>query len=192
MATTVGALLGQHSTNPVKKTEFTTSSRKDWTKSIFPINSLQVHTSQTPTGTIADFSAFLDEFEDDDLRFNEPAYPPNFRNWRFSSEEDGVNWFHTEVSNIVLAAWGRYPQILQASHEKSFIINDDKTVDIAYSLAHKNQKYHVAIGEFKRGLIDFDQWSSGNLFKTQAALSQELRGYVLRPPGRLLRRNRVW
>lgn len=176
MATTVRQLLLEHSTNPTKDTKYVTGSNKDWTKDFPPITRLQVRTIRTSSGTQADFSAFLDEYEDEDLRFNETAYRPNYRQWRLSSEEDGVNWFHTEISNIVLAAWGRYPAITQASHEKTFIINDDKTVDVAYSVAHNGHKCHVAIGEFKRNLISINRWASGNLTdKIQVALSRELR-----------------
>jgi hypothetical protein len=60
---------------------------------------------------------FLTLYEDDDLRIQEMAYPPKYRQWRLAYEEDGINWFHSGVSNIVLAAWARYPAILQASHE---------------------------------------------------------------------------
>ena len=45
---------------------------------------------------------FYPEFEDDRLRRQEPAFPPSFRNYKFSVEEDNALWFHTEVSNIGL------------------------------------------------------------------------------------------
>ena len=34
-------------------------------------------------------------------------------------EEDTINWFHTEISDVVLGAWKRFPEILQTSPEKS-------------------------------------------------------------------------
>jgi hypothetical protein len=54
-------------------------------------------------------------YEDDDLRMQEIAYPPNYRKWRLAYEEDGINWLRSEVSNIVLAVWAGYPAVLQAS-----------------------------------------------------------------------------
>ena len=75
------------------------------------------------------------------------------------SEEDGIQWFHSEVSNIVLSAFARYPDILQASHEKALIENHtDQTVDTSYSVSHRKTRMHVAIGEIKRGLIRRDDW----------------------------------
>lgn len=115
------------------------------------------------------------------MRLNEPAYPPNYRRWRLQSEEDGINWFHTEVSNIVLAAWVRYPYQLQASHEKSLSddVAESQVVDIAYSIGPTGKRVQIAIGEFKRGIIEPEVWQSGNLARTQLPFSQELRGYVI-------------
>jgi hypothetical protein len=116
------------------------------------------------------------------LRLNEPVYPPNYRRWRLQSEEDGITWFHTEISNIVLAAWARYPELLQVSHEKplSETVSESQVVDIAYSIRREGgQRVQVAIGEFKRGLIDRDSWQGGKLLKAQIGFSQELRGSVI-------------
>jgi hypothetical protein len=107
-----------------------------------------------------DNDAFFNKYDDDIARLGEPAYPPNYRTWRLQSEEDGINWFHSEISNIVLAAWARYPNLLQVSHEKmlSETKSDPKVVDVAYSVEHECKRVHVAIGEFKRGLIAPDVW----------------------------------
>lgn len=180
MASTVATLIGQHSTNPFKETKNQSGSAKEWTRSYALITNLNVHTLvQGPQAVQANFDAFLDEYEDDSARLLEPAYPPNDRQWRLNSEEDGIQWFHTEVSNIVLAGFARYPALIQASHEKPFSeTRYDQTVDVAYSVSHGRQRKHVVLGEFKRGLLVPDQWQSGKLRSTQQNLSRELRAYV--------------
>ena len=121
--------------------------------------------------------AFLDMYEDDELRMQELAYPPNVREWRMAYEEDGVNWFHTEVSNVALAAWTRYPPVLQTSQERPLIdTRVPESVDVAYSVSQGNERTHMVIGEFKRCLIAQNDWQTGRLGKGQQSLSQELRG----------------
>ncbi|RTE70810.1 hypothetical protein BHE90_014787 [Fusarium euwallaceae] len=59
--------------------------------------------------------------------------------------------------------------------------NDDHTVDVAYSVYAATVRKHVAIGEFKRGLIARREWQHGRLAAApQKSLSQELRGYACR------------
>ncbi|KPM39125.1 hypothetical protein AK830_g7453 [Neonectria ditissima] len=179
MSSTVFDLLNQHSTNPVKVTGFQSTTNKPWTKSYPAITKLNVHTTvQGPGHVVASYdSAFLEPYDDDNERLQTGAYPPNYREWRLSSEEDGIQWFHTEVSNIVLAAFGEYPTMLQASHEKPLSDTKfDQTVDVAYPVKHNGKRKHVTIGEFKRGLILPDQWQDGKLSAGQKSLSQELRG----------------
>lgn len=186
MTSTAGSLIGEHPRNPVKNTHKQSESSKPWTKSYNQISRIrvhtQVHTQVHTTGKVeAQFdNAFLGEYSDGELRLNEPAYPPNFRTWRLDSEEDGIQWFHTEVSNVVLSAFARYPNILQASHEKPLShTRTDQTVDTSYSIYHGSTRVPIAIGEFKRGLIRPDQWQEGRLLSSsQKALSKELRGYV--------------
>ncbi|POR36347.1 Uncharacterized protein TPAR_03458 [Tolypocladium paradoxum] len=180
MASTAATLIGQHSTNPIQETYHKSGSSKEWTRSYAPITNLIIHTIvQGPQAVQANFSAFHDEYDDDSLRLHEPAYPPNYKRCRLNSEEDGIQWFHTEVSNIVLAGFARYPELILASHEKSFSEHRrDHTVDVAYSVAHAGRRKHVAIGEFKRGLIVGDQWQSGTLRSSQESLSRELRAYA--------------
>lgn len=180
MSTTAAQLIAQHPTNPVDDPDYHSSSSKAWTKKYPPIAKLNVHTRMQGGGLHADFeSAFYEEFEDDSLRLSESANPPNYRQWRLNSEEDGINWFHTEISNIVLAAWARYPALRQTSHEKPLSeTNHTQTVDVSYSVQYGTQRLPVAIGEFKRGLIQPRQWQAGALYTTQLSLSQELRGCV--------------
>ncbi|KAH8656430.1 hypothetical protein BGZ61DRAFT_434371 [Ilyonectria robusta] len=182
MATTVSALLGQYPTNPVKNTLKHSDSNKSWAKSYPPISRLRVHTSiQGPGSVIANFNdAFLGEYNDETLRLNETAHPPNYRRWRLDSEEDGIQWFHTEISNVVLSAFASHPSLLQTSHEKALSeTRTEQTVDISYSVSHGKERMPVAIGEFKRGLIKPEQWQNGKLIHSQQIiLSQELRGYA--------------
>ncbi|KAK7394072.1 hypothetical protein QQX98_013144 [Neonectria punicea] len=181
MSSTVFNLLNQHPTNPVKVTGFQSTSNKPWTKSYPAITKLNVHTTvQGPGHVVASYdAAFLEPYDDDNARLQTGAYPPNYREWRLSSEEDGIQWFHTEVSNIVLAAFGEYPTVLQVSHEKPLSDTKfDQTVDVAYSVKHNGKRKHVTIGEFKRGLILPDQWQDGKLSGGQKSFSQELRALV--------------
>ncbi|KAH6976633.1 hypothetical protein EDB80DRAFT_739934 [Ilyonectria destructans] len=182
MATTVASLISQHPTNPVKDTYKQSDSSKSWAKSYPPISRLRVHTSvQGPDSVVANFDdAFLGEYDDESLRLNEPGYPPNYRKWRLDSEADGIQWFHTEISNIVLSAFASYPNVLQASHEKALSeTRTDQTVDVSYSISHGKERMLLAIGEFKRGLLRRDQWQSGKIEAAQqSTLSRELRGYA--------------
>ena len=179
MATTGTVLINQHPTNPVQETFYHSSSNKAWAQSFPPITKFNICTSvREPQSVVANFTdAFLEEYDDDILRLTEPVNRPNYRQWRLNSEEDGINWFHTEVSNIVLSAWARYPPLLQVSHEKPLSEeNHTQTVDVAYSVSNGQQRTHVAIGEFKRCLLIPRQWQNGSLTTTQRTLSQELRG----------------
>ncbi len=187
MTTTVQALLGQHPTNPVHATELHTGSNKPWTKAFPPITNMKVHTQvidqlRDEQGRLryivkADFDGpFLPEYDDDQIRFDQPAYPTNYRKWRLASEKDGHLWFHTEVSNIVLAAFAHHPNIMDAAEEKALTEETSNvTVDLGYSVKFNDHSRHLAIGEFKRGLLDFRIWQSGKLTGKQVAFSQELR-----------------
>ncbi len=186
MTTTVQELLHQHPTNPVHETDYHTSSSKDWTKAYPPITKMNVHTRVVNKGmdgrseqlTVeAKFDGpFLPEYDDDQVRFGERAHLPNYRTWTLSSEKDGHFWFHTEISNIALAAWAKYPNLFDAAEEKPHTDqNGRETVDTSYTFKHKGRIMHVAIGEFKRGLLNFEQWQKGDLTGENLRFSQELR-----------------
>ncbi|KAI8710576.1 hypothetical protein NCS52_01557900 [Fusarium sp. LHS14.1] len=181
MATTLASLIGQHPTNPIKDTYKQSDSSKPWAKSYPPISRLKVHTSvRGPDSVVANFDAFLDEYDDESLRLGESGYPSNHRKWRLDTEADGIQWFHTEISNIVLGAFANYPTVLQASHEKALSdTRTDQTVDISYSVSQGKERMPLIIGEFKRGLLRRDQWQSGKIEAAQqSVLSRELRGYA--------------
>jgi len=78
---TVYDLLTQHSTNVVHNTYYVTQSKKEWAGNYHPIRNLVVHSYHGGDGLVhADFdSAFLGSYEDDGLRMDEPAVPPNKR-----------------------------------------------------------------------------------------------------------------
>jgi len=179
--TPVQDLLEQHPENPIRDTLYSSNSNKPWAKNYPPIKNLHVHTYVNEDGGVGAtyHEAFLDMYEDDDLRLQELAYPPNYRAWRLAYEEDGINWFHSEISNVVLAAWARYPAVLQASHEKPLTESRvTESVDIAYSVKRGTDRVHLAIGEFKRCLVSKVGWQAGKLNQSQQGLSQELRGCV--------------
>lgn len=187
--TTTGALLSEHPTNPIDDLRRTSNVSKEWTKTFNTITKVNVCTIDTLVGettrTTAAFDGpLLPEYEDDTLRFNMPAFPLNYREYVLDTELDGANWFHTEVSNPVLAAWARYPGITQRAHQASPAAEHDtaKIVDVTYSVnrglekTEPNERIHVAIGEFKRGLIDIGRWRTGKISGSSLSLTQELRG----------------
>lgn len=152
----------------------TSSTKKKWADGYEPITRV---TSRSQSGQAAFESAFLELDSDDDFRFREPAYPPNYRNWPLETEEDVAAWFNAEISNIVLPAWGRTPDLLQQSRAKPLA---EKTINITADVVYYFKRLGatrvpVAIGEFKRNLID-PSWETGRPSDSQMSLSRELRG----------------
>ncbi|KEZ42855.1 hypothetical protein SAPIO_CDS5283 [Scedosporium apiospermum] len=183
MSHTVEDLIASHPTNPVERTGHDTTTDKKWTKEFPAITKLAVRTRHGPYAQAvqADFEpALLPLYADDEIRLTERASPPTYRTWKFSTEEDMVNWFHTEVSNVVLGAFTKAPSVLQSSHEKPLAdAKADEVVDVAYSIARGRTRTHIVIGEMKRNLIRNRQWQDGNLESSaQKSLSRELRGYA--------------
>ncbi|KAL2174067.1 uncharacterized protein P884DRAFT_159421, partial [Thermothelomyces heterothallicus CBS 202.75] len=110
---------------------------------------------------------------------SEPARPPNERYWRLETESDVEHWWHTEISDIVMAAWARYPAIVQTCHTKPLSeITISENVDSTYGVYIGNQRYPVVIGEMKRNLINEEDWQANSLRDTQQKLARELRGYA--------------
>ncbi|KAK3317509.1 hypothetical protein B0T19DRAFT_405201 [Cercophora scortea] len=173
----------QHPTNPTRNTKYTTSSDKEWARRFKPITKIIPRTNVVDGITYADFEpAFLPLFDDDRVRMGEPAVAPNPRQWRLESEADCENWFNSEISNVVLAAWTAYPDILQTSHTKPLTKeNISQNIDSTYSTKVRGGGIRVplVIGEMKRNLINPDDWQEGDITRSvaQTRLSQELRGY---------------
>ncbi|KAK0610025.1 hypothetical protein B0T17DRAFT_593855 [Bombardia bombarda] len=182
MSTTVRHLVEEHPVNFVKETRYMSASSKDWANKYHPISNLIVRTSVDNNGiTWADFGgSFLPTLRDDEVRLSLPANRPNRRIWRMDMEADAAAWFHTEVSNVVLAGWIEQPTVLQASEMKALDENNVKEiVDTTYSIGIKrHERVPMVIGEFKRGLIDRWGWQGGRLSAVQQNLSRELRGYA--------------
>ncbi|KAL8346184.1 hypothetical protein RB598_000199 [Gaeumannomyces tritici] len=116
-------------------------------------------------------------FSDEQSRLDTLVHRPNRRLYRLDTESDMAIWFHTEISNVVLAVWNHCPPALQTSEAKARTQQPDpETVDVTYSLAIRGgNKPPLVIGEFKRNLIDGAKWREG---RPHASLSQELRGYA--------------
>lgn len=111
---------------------------------------------------------------------SELAQPPNERYWRLETEADMEHWWHTEISNVVLAAWAQYPYIVQTCYTKplrDIAIPDN--VDATYAMYIGNTRVSVVIGEMKRNLMPESRWQSGNLEEAQQKLARELRGYAI-------------
>lgn len=181
---TVGTQLQRGPTNPIYDPGYVTQSDKIWARNYPSLRNLVVHTVIDENGmTHANFEpAFLPLYADDDVRMNEPAFPPNNRTWRLQSEADCELWFHTEISNVVLPAWSAAQiPVMQSSHIKP--PREDpipEEVDAVYSIKFRNTRTVLAIGEMKRNLIQPEYWQGGNVtaIGAQKKLSKELRGYV--------------
>jgi hypothetical protein len=175
-----GELILLHSQNVVENPNYVSSTNKAWAQVYEPIRNLSVHSTVDQEGTFhATFDPVLLALDEDEeeRRFHEPAHPPNDRFWRLETEADAEHWWHTEISDIVLAAWARYPQIVQTCHTAPLrTVNISETVDSTYGIYVGNQRYPVAIGEMKRNLINKREWQSGNLGSAQQKLARELRG----------------
>lgn len=172
----------QHPTNPVVNTRYTTGSDKEWARQYKPITKLIPCTYLADGITYANFEeALLPLYDDDSLRMSELTVASNSRGWRLEVEADCENWFNSEISNIVLAAWTRYPSVLQTSHNKPLSDeNINENVDSTYSTKVGNRRVPLVIGEMKRNLITPQDWQTGDISSkgSQKKLSQELRGYV--------------
>lgn len=184
MATSAVDLLTQHPTNSIAYIPNKgAQTNKSWALNYHPISNLIIHTTVSPGGVVeATYEpAFLPLKDDDSLRLSESALPPNKREWHIFNAADRELWFHTEISNIVLAAWSRYPAVVQTSHPKPQGFNSPADeVPIAYSMQRGSIRAILAVGEIKRNVIDREVWKSGHLDAegTQERLSRELRGYV--------------
>ena len=134
MSHTVFQLLRQRLTNPVQETCLTTATDKQWTKQYPSQIRLDVHTtvdSRDGTSTALFDGPLLEQYGDDTLRMLELANQPTYRAWKLASEEDVMNWFHTELS--VLGAFARYPPVLQSAHERPLGKEHvAETVNVAY------------------------------------------------------------
>ncbi|KAL2186572.1 hypothetical protein L209DRAFT_731432 [Thermothelomyces heterothallicus CBS 203.75] len=174
-------LILQNTTNTIMNPDYTSYPKKLWAQNYTPIGNLFVHTTENDDGIVnANFdSAFLPLDDDEERRTTEPAYPPNKRFWRLETEADVEHWWHTEVSDVVLAAWARYPGIVQTCHTTP--LNDVKipeNVDATYAMYIGNQRKPVVIGEMKRNFINRDEWENASLGNAQQKLARELRGYA--------------
>ncbi|KAM0436743.1 hypothetical protein ACHAPT_002454 [Fusarium lateritium] len=173
----------QHPANPVEETKYTTGSGKEWARRYTPISNLIVRSFVADDGlTYANFDdAFLPLDADDTPRMSEPAVPTNNRHWRLEYEADCENWLNTEVANVTLAAWKRYPSVIQASHCKPLSSRSiPENIDSTFSIKFAGKRAPLAIGEMKRNLISATAWQSGYILGqgSQVKLSQELRGYA--------------
>jgi len=180
---TVEYHLWQTPTNPVKNPEISSSTGKIWARSYPAIQDAQlmVHTYLQNSLTTADFDRLDLQSHDDSLRGSEACTEPNYRKWRIACEAGCENWFHNEISNVVLSAWARYPSVLQTSHAKP--LSEEviaQNVDATYSTRINGRRVPVIIGEFKRNLIDAELWQAGTVGHAgvQKNFAQELRGYA--------------
>lgn len=181
MAFEVSDPISAHPTNNVKETKYPSASNKAWAEEYPVITKLNVYSKDGKDGSFtAKFDGpFLPLLADDYLRMAERAYPPNDRTWRIDTEADVTNWFHHEVSSVVLAAWKTYPTLLQTA-ESSAPREDyiSQRVDLLYSIYVDQMMRSVVVGEMKRSLIKPKEWLRGDLAgsESQKRLSQELRG----------------
>lgn len=175
-------LLHPHPDNLVDNVATSGSTNKEWANNYRTFGNMTVHTTIGADGFFtAPFDPwFLPEFEDDIERGKQWSYPPNKRHWRLESEQDIREWFHTEVVNPVLSGWTSRPIVLQQSEVSPLERRSTEKVDDFYTInigTTTTAKYPFLIGEFKKNLMDRDQWQSGRLTTVdQKQLSRELRG----------------
>jgi hypothetical protein len=172
-------LILQHSLNTLDNPRFVSYTNKPWARAYPPIQNLLNHTTIGQDGTIsAEFEpAFLPLCDDEEKRASEPAHPPNERYWRIETEADAEHWWHTEISDVVLAAWAKYPGLVQTCHTQPLgEVSISENVDCTYGLYIGGQRYPVAIGEMKRNLIQPNDWRTSSLRESQERLARELRG----------------
>jgi hypothetical protein len=176
---TAEELILQHAVNSVYNTDLTSSTDKNWARAYAPLQNLHIHTTVNADDTVsATFDPyFLPPLADEQRRINEPAQHPNVRFWRFETESDIEHFWNTEISDVVLAAWARYPALVQTSHTKPLSeVNISENVDSTYGLYIGNVRVPVAVGEIKRIFISPMEWQTGNLRPGQVKLARELRG----------------
>ncbi|KAK0723363.1 hypothetical protein B0T26DRAFT_773113 [Lasiosphaeria miniovina] len=150
---------------------------KAWTQHFEPTQNLFRQTTADATGR---------NTEDDVLRGAQLAVHPNVRNWLQDTEADVELFFHTEVSNAVLAKWNGYPLVTQPSHARNPAsgMAADEMVDAIYTVDVQNNvgtaRTVITIGEMKRNIIAPRTWQNGNLYgnREQLRLSQELAPHV--------------
>lgn len=179
--TTVEAVLSQHPSNPIHDTDYLTYTNKSWAMKFAPITTFSVHSRPDSDGVWhSDLDTALSPLTaEDTARMREPAVLPNKRSWRLEMEADMENWWHSEISNPVLAAWSQFSHILQTSHTAPLSGEQiSENVDSTYAAYRSGTRVPAIIGEMKRNLIKPQSWVSGRLTSAQQKLSQELRGYV--------------
>ncbi|KAJ4307647.1 hypothetical protein N0V84_012591 [Fusarium piperis] len=179
--TSVQALIDDHPSNHIDNPNITSYTGKTWAKSYAPVQRYRLHTTvDAQNMTHANFDhGFLPLMDDEEKRMSEVGYPPNARHWRFETEADIEHWWHTEVSDVVLAAWHRYPTVVPTDHTNPLgDVNIPQNVDSTYAMYIDGSRAPVIIGEMKRNLIRAREWNRGELGNPQLALSQELRGYA--------------
>lgn len=126
----------RHHANPVTETKCTTASDKEWARGYVPVSNIIVHSLVSADGlTHANFDGALMPLDADDvLRMKELSVPSNSRHWFLGKEADCENYFNTEVANVTLAAWRRYPTVIQASHCRPLSSrNIPETIDSVFS-----------------------------------------------------------
>lgn len=157
----------------------TTPSDKAWAKDYRSITKLNVLTTINKRSIWeSDFSTMLPFYDDDYTRLQEIAYQPNPRSWILESKQDVENWWHAEVSGPTLAAWARYPNVVQMSHAKPTDGSKvPEAVDCLYRMDLGSTKAALVVGQIRRSTIIRREWLNGTLKDSgQKALSRELRG----------------
>ncbi|KAJ2893943.1 uncharacterized protein MKZ38_008066 [Zalerion maritima] len=160
MVSPVRTLLDQHPTNPVRETNYVSNNNKAWAKDFAPIKKFHVRTFWDEDGaTNATFDeAFQDIYEDDDLKSEEPAYPPNNRQWRLAYEADAATC-GTSV--------GKEAPVRKSSFRngRRRLLSQTGLLMNAYTHWRIQKEPHCP-----------EYWQAGKLQGTQETLSRELRG----------------
>lgn len=75
---------------------------------------------------------------------------------------NAANWFHHEISGIVLAGFAAFPNILQVA-EPPGPTGSDEVVDVAYKVRMANGMVPVVGGNLGKSLETDALWKEGGL-----------------------------
>ncbi|UNI15366.1 hypothetical protein JDV02_001903 [Purpureocillium takamizusanense] len=169
-------ILEEHPYNAVYNLENRSSTDKRWARDYAPIKAdpSRLHTIMDASGILVpDWSFFVPALSDDTIRRQEVSLRTNnMRRWVLDSEEDGAGYFLVEIVSPVLSKFVNFPGIIY----RSFGSQNGVIVDCAFEWDGRR----IAIGEYKRNLIDARAWYTSDFDKlpSQNKLTRELRGYV--------------
>lgn len=176
-----------HPKNSVESTDYQSASDKAWAINYLPLTKFTLHSSMPDVHVMDTINSTFGRLLGDDLvRAGQGSANPTQQTWVLDSTEDAVDFFRAEISDPVLNAFKKFPEMVSTYRQGPLSTDeDDDTVDVYYSMVVGDERVPVLIGKFQDCLIMPEQWERGRLTGSQKNLSQELRGYVAHLPIRI-------